>query len=101
MPRLEIANLEGFVATLNSKYPKYVSPGSKDYEQLHEMIDDLCGLYLDASGAQRSQIRLLAAERPTAFREQLLNHIGWAAERVRSSKDGEWVRRGLAAASIE
>jgi hypothetical protein len=101
MPRIKIDNLADFVASLNSKYPKYVYPGTKDYEQLHETIDDLCVFYLDASREQRSQIRILAAERHSTLRGQLLNHIGWTAERVRSSKDGEWVRRGLAAASIE
>lgn len=31
----------------------------------------------------------------------LLGHIGWAGQRIECSKDRDWLRRGLAAASIE
>lgn len=64
------------------------------------MIDELCDLYVRVSDDQRERIRNLAAEPSSTIGNQLLSHIGWAGEQA-SSKDGEWVRRGLPAASIE
>jgi hypothetical protein len=101
MPKLEFSDAATFIGTLKSRCATFAYPGSKDYLELHEMIDELCVLYLSVSEEKRTQVRNLTAELPRAIDDQLLRHIGWAGERVWISKDGEWVRRGLAAASIE
>lgn len=101
MPKLEFSDAATFIGALKSRCATFAYPESQDYLELHQMLDDLCVLYLSASEEQRTQIRNLAAELPRTIDRQLLNHIGWASDRVWLSKDGEWVRRGLAAASIE
>lgn len=100
MPHLEFSDAARLIGVLKSR-PTFAYRGSKADVELHQLIDDLCALYLSASEEQRAQIRNLAAEPPSTVRNQLLSHIGWAGEQASSSKDGEWVRRGLAAASIE
>src|ERR1700722_14981577 len=101
MPKLEFSDAATFMDALRSRCATFALTGSKDYLELHEMIDDLCVLYLSVSDEQRTLIRNLTADAPRAIGNQLLSHIGWAAERVWLSKDAEWVRKGLAAASIE
>ena len=101
MPKLEFSDAASFMGTLVSRYSTYANPGTSAYLELHQLIDDLCVLYLSASEKNRAQIRNLAAGLPRTIEGQMLNHIGWASNRVLSSNDGEWVRRGLAAASID
>jgi hypothetical protein len=101
MPKLEFRDAASLIGTLKFRCAKFAYPGSQEYLELHEMIDGLCVLYLSVPEKQRAEIRNLAADVPRAIDNQLLSHIGWAAERVWLSKDGEWVRKGLAAASIE
>jgi hypothetical protein len=100
MPKLEFSDAARFISSLKSR-PTFAYRGSKAYVELHQMIDELCELYVCVSDDQRERIRNLAAEPPSTIGNQLLSHIGWAGEQALSSKDGEWVRRGLAAASIE
>ena len=101
MPKLEFSDVASFMDALESRCSTNVYPGSEAYRELHQAVDDLCILYLGATEDQRAQIRDSAANLPSTVRQQLLNHIGWTAEQTRSYKDGEWVRKGLAAASIE
>jgi hypothetical protein len=101
MPKIEFNDLANYLDTLKSRYPMYVSPKSKEYVELHELIDGLCVLYLDASEDQRARMRSLVAELPRDLRGQLLHHIGWATGRLLSSNDEEYIRRALAAASLD
>lgn len=102
MQKLEFSDAAGFIDVLKSRPPlTYRDRGSKAHVELHQMIDELCVLYLSVSREQREHIRNLAAEPTRVVSYQLLGHISWAGEQASSSKDGEWVRRGLAAASIE
>ena len=101
MPKIEFDDLANYLDTLKSRYPTYVSPKSKEYVELHELIDGLCALYLDASEEQRARMRSLMTELPRNLRGQLLNHIGWATGRLLSSNDEEYIRRALAAASLD
>ena len=54
-----------------------------------------------ASEEQRAQMRKLVVGLPRDLGGQLLNHIGWARDRFLSSNDEEYVRRALAAASLD
>lgn len=105
--------LDKFVADLVSRYEAYtrnkvwderlgkeviipVSENAKAREELQRMIDELCALYLTVSDEERDHIRkLVELHRP--LHNGLLGHIGWAAQH----KPADWLRRGLAAASIE
>lgn len=100
MPELEFSDAARLIGVIKSR-STFAYRGSKADVELHQLIDDLCALYLSASEEQRAQIRNLAAEPPSTVGNQLLSQIGWAGEQARSFKDAEWVRRGLAAASIE
>jgi hypothetical protein len=101
MPNLEFIDVARFMDDLRSRFPVYVDARSKEQGELHELIDDVCVLHLRASGEQRAKIRSLVTELPRTLGQQFLSHVGWARMRILSSKDGEWVRRGLAAASID
>jgi len=100
VPKLEFSDAANFISALKSQ-STFASRGTKAYTDLHELLDNLCVLYLSVPDEQRAQIRNLAAQSSPTIGNQLLGHIGWSGEQARSSKDGEWVRRGLAAASIE
>src|SRR5579862_3281585 len=100
MPKLEFNDAAKFISAFKS-HSTCASRGTRAYTELHEMLDDLCVLYLSVSDEQRAQIRNLTAHSDPTVGNQLLGHIGWAGEHARSSRDSEWVCRGLAAASIE
>jgi hypothetical protein len=71
-----------------------------DFGQLGELIDELCGIYLEADPQRRGLIRSLFDDQDRA-RKYLHSYIaGRAARRLRSSGDARWLRLGLAAASI-
>lgn len=102
MQELEFSDAVRLIRELKSRPPlTYRDRGSKAHVELHQMIDELCVLYLGVPAEQREEIRNLVAEPPPTVNDQLLGHISWAGEQALSLKDGEWVRRGLAAASIE
>jgi hypothetical protein len=113
MERLGNRDVEEFITDLASRYDAYsrnkvrsvktgeeaiipVSENARVREELHCTIDELCAFYLGASEGERDHIRtLIQAHRP--LHNGLLSHIGWAAQH----KPPDWLRRGLAAASIE
>lgn len=103
MPELEFSDAVRLIGVLKSRPPlSYRDRRSKaDLEELHQTTDELCVLYLGVSSEQREQIRNLAAEPSRVIGYHLFHHIGWAGKQVSTSRDGEWIRRGLAAASIE
>ncbi len=101
MPKIGFNDVAEILAALKSRYPTYVSPKSNDYAELHELIDGLCTLYLTVSEEQRAQMRNLVAELPRHLGGQLLNHIGWAGNRLLSSNDEQYLQRALAAASLD
>lgn len=103
MQELEFSDAARLIGILKSRPPlAYRDRRSKaDLEELHQTTDELCVLYLSVPSEQREQIRNLAAEPSRVINYHLFGHIGWAGKQVSTSGDGEWVRRGLAAASIE
>jgi len=113
MARRGERGIEDFIAELATRYEAYtrnrvrddktgeeiivpVSENKKVHEELQRRIDELCALYLSVSDEERDFIRnLVRPHRP--LHNGLLRHIGWTAQH----KPPDWLRRGLAAASIE
>jgi hypothetical protein len=113
MSRLREQEIGDFITKLASRYEAYtrnkardeqtgkeviipVSENAKAREEIQRTIDELCVLYLTVSDEGRNHVRkLVQAHRP--LHNGLLAHIGWTAQH----KPPDWLRRGLAAASIE
>ena len=70
------------------------------YQEIYELLDRLCPAYLDATPEQRAEIRAAASDKDGVL-SGLLGYVYRAAERIRSESGREWLRRGLAAVSIE
>jgi len=70
------------------------------YQAIYALLDELCPAYLEAPAEQRAVVRAAVSDK-RGVSSALLGYAYRAAERVRSSADREWLRRGLAAISIE
>lgn len=71
-----------------------------DLDEVHQAVDELCGLYLCADQAQRRRMRGLL-EGKERIRKYLHSYIGGrAASLLRSTGEPRWLELGLAAASI-
>jgi len=67
----------------------------------HEpFFDDLCQIYLEASARERWAIRCAVAGKKGVL-NCLLGHVYKSAERVRATRDKQWLQIGLAAAAIQ
>lgn len=117
MSELSYKEVDKFITQLASRYEAYsrnkvwdekagreviiaVSGNAKVRQELQLEIDDLCVLYVSLSDEQRDHVRKLVKPHRSLL-NGLLWHIGWASSRIKSSGDGDWLKRGLAAASIE
>jgi hypothetical protein len=113
MTRVGEREIEDLIAELATRYEAYtrnrvrndktgeevivpVSENKKAYEELARRIDELCAIYLSVSDDQRGHIRNLVQPHCPLL-NGLLRHIRWTAQ----NKAPDWVRHGLAAASIE
>jgi hypothetical protein len=113
MPQLSEDGLYSFVLSLAARCEVYtrnkikgdktgkesvipVSDNRKVADELHQQIDELCVAYLKASDEEREYIRELVRDQKPLL-NGLWRHIGWAVQ----NKPPDWVRRALAAASIE
>ena len=70
------------------------------YEATYALLDELCPAYLEAPTEGRAAVRAAVSDKkgvPSA----LLGYAYRAARRIQSPTDREWLRRGLAALSIE
>ena len=72
---------------------------SVDFDELHELLHELCGIYLEANPQQRTSIRGFFDHKESVLK-YLHSHIGRASRRLQSSVEVKWLRRGLAATSI-
>jgi len=70
------------------------------YHAIYELLDELCSAYLEASADQRAVVRAAVSDKNGVL-SALLGYVYRAAKRIRSPADREWLRRGLAAVSIE
>jgi hypothetical protein len=117
MVKLGDLTIDDFVGDLGSRYASYarnrmldertrqeviipVHENSQVRESLQQMVDQLCTFYLTVSDEERDHVRKLA-EPHHSLHQGLIDHIGWTCQRIKSPADSEWLRRGLAAVSIE
>ncbi len=71
------------------------------YQPLYALFDQLCPYYLEeATPQERTEIRAATSDKAGVL-SALLGYVYASASRLQSSADGEWLRKGLAAASIE
>jgi hypothetical protein len=70
------------------------------YQEMYDFFDELCPAYLDAASPQRAEIRAAVSDK-AGLLSALLGYVYRSASRIQPPSDGEWLRRGLAAASIE
>jgi hypothetical protein len=70
------------------------------YQAIYELLDELCPTYLEASAEQRAAARAAVSDK-NGILSALLGYVYRAAKRIQSPADREWLRRGLAAVSIE
>jgi hypothetical protein len=70
------------------------------YQEIYEFLDQLCPAYLEATDEQRAAIRATASDKNSVM-SAMLGYIYHAAKQIQSPADREWLRWGLAAASIE
>jgi hypothetical protein len=70
------------------------------YQAIYRLLDEICPAYLEASAEQRALIRAAASDK-TGVLSALLGYAYRAARRIQSPADREWLRKGLAAISIE
>ena len=69
-------------------------------DELHELLDELCGIYLEVDAARRAAIRAFFDEKQRVLK-YLHSYVGGrAAPLVASTGDVKWLRLGLAAGSI-
>jgi hypothetical protein len=70
------------------------------YPAIYELLDELCPAYLEVSAPERDAIRAAVSDKNGVL-SALLGYAYRAAKRIQSPADSEWLRRGLAAISIE
>jgi hypothetical protein len=70
------------------------------YQAIHRLLDEMCPAYLEASSEQRALVRAAASDKNGVL-SALLGYAYRAARRIQSPADREWLRKGLAAISIE
>jgi len=70
-----------------------------DFDKLHALLDDLCGVYLKAEAAERSAIRATFDDKPHVLK-YLHSYIGRTSRLLEETGHKRWLRSGLAAASI-
>jgi hypothetical protein len=69
-------------------------------DEHEQFFDDLCRTYLEASSRERWAIRDAVANKKGVL-NCLLGHVYKSAERVRATRDKQWLQIGLAAAAIQ
>ena len=70
------------------------------FREIHRVLDELCPAYLEASAQERATVRDAVSDK-SGMLSALLGYAYKAAKRIHSVEDHEWLRRGLAALSIE
>jgi len=70
------------------------------YQAIYELLDELCPAYLEASAERCAAVRVAVSDKGGVL-SALLGYAYRAAKRIQSPLDREWLRRGLAAISIE
>src|SRR5713226_2320478 len=74
--------------------------GDGPRHDLNLAIDQLCSLYLDATPSERNQMRMFLGKQPHILHD-LWGYLHRAAEQVRAGGGEQWLRFGVAVASME
>lgn len=70
------------------------------FDELHELLDELCGIYLEVDAARRAAIRAFFDEKQRVLK-YLHSYVGGRTAPLVASTGGvKWLRLGLAAGSI-
>ena len=91
------------IQTVHQRHVESIRSGDcpVDFDQLHDLLDELCGIYLEADPGQRVAIRAVFDDKGSVLK-YLYSYIGGRVTRLlKSSEDVKWLRLGLAAAAIE
>jgi hypothetical protein len=98
--QLDFDELENQLETLEAECPSSNLVIYRPSEEQGQFFDYLCQIYLAASHEQCARIRTVVSDK-RGILNHLLGHVYRSARRIHSSIDGQWLRIGLAAASIE
>jgi len=71
-----------------------------DFDQLGELLDELCAIYLEANAEERVGIRALFENKQRVLKYLHSYTGGRTAARLEATGDVKWLRLGLAAGSI-
>jgi len=74
--------------------------GDGPRHDLNLAVDQLCSLYLDATPSERNQMRMFLGKQPHILHD-LWGYLHRAAEQVRAGGGEQWLRFGVAVASME
>ncbi len=87
---------------LHRRYVETIRRGESpvDFDQLGELLDELCAIYLEANDEERAEIRALFDNKQRVLK-YLHSYVGGrTAARLEATADVKWLQLGLAAASI-
>ena len=88
--------IERLIGSFETSPPKGVADG------VNPVIDELCDLYLNAEDGIRRSIRRIISDLKSVRAYLQFNYIrDYTCPRVREEKDEKWIKRALAAISIE
>jgi len=100
-----LASLKAHLVVLDQQLREAKKPGRMISDSLQAEIfatlDQLCALYLAADSAQRHELRAFLITTAAIGEELWQNYPRYAADRLMSSGDDIWLKRGLAAVSLE
>jgi hypothetical protein len=98
--QLDFDELENQLEALEGQCPSSNLLIYRPSEEQGQFFDRLCQIYLAASHEQRARIRTAVSDKRGVL-NHLLGHFYRSARQIHSAADGQWLRIGLAAASIE
>ena len=97
---LDFDDLETQLEALEGECPSSNLVIYRPSEDQGQFFDHLCQIYLAASHEERARIRTAVSDK-RGILNRLLGHVYRSARQIHSAADRQWLRIGLAAASIE
>jgi len=100
-----LASLKARLVVLDQQLREAKKPGRTISDSLQAdvfaTLDQLCTLYLTADSAQRHEVRVFLITTPAICKELWQKYPRYAADQLITSGDDVWLKRGLAAVSLE
>jgi hypothetical protein len=97
---LDFEELENQLAALEGECPSSNLVIYRPGEEQGQFFDHLCQIYLAASHEERARIRSAVSDKRGVL-NNLLGYVYQSTRQIHSAADRQWLRIGLAAASIE